>query len=81
MKSDAKRTLNKVREVAVIVYELTTYFVPLLLLKLSMNNIISVNAMMAGTLCYLLPVVFHVGVFGDKPKLIVDKIMGYSVKN
>ena len=72
-----RKHVNQIREIIAILYEITTFFVPMVFMYLEYKGAISVLTAMFGIFFYLLPVFCHGGIFGDKPKAVADKIMGY----
>lgn len=56
-------------------YELSCYFVALVFLMLAGCDILSIQLFVLVTFLYYLPLALHYGIFGDKPKEVIDKIM------
>lgn len=75
----AKRILVKARDILVIAYELTIFVVPVVwFLLLAEKGITNNYIIFLPLFVFWFPCMSHVGIFGDKLKLLVDKIMGYE---
>ena len=72
-----KKISNQIRDVIVILYEIAILIVPLFLLYLANNGIITPFVMALESFLLMLPKFICLGVFGDKPKAVVEKIIGY----
>lgn len=69
---------NKIRDTIVILYEISILFIPFLFMYLAYKGIVTEIFAITGMFLYTLPFLSHGGVFGDKPKRFMDKIMGYE---
>jgi len=56
-------------------YELSCYFVALVFLMLLGCDVWSIQVFLLVTFLYYLPLTLHYGIFGDKLREIIDKIM------
>lgn len=70
--------LHKIRDAIVILYEISILFVPFFFMYLIYKEIVAEIFAITGMFLYTLPFLFHGGVFGDKPKMFMDRIMGYE---
>ena len=78
MKGRCKRILYGVREFLVILYEISLLLLPITSYYLFYSTGMPPAGVVIAILLYLLPYLIHAGVFGDGPKLAVDKILGYE---
>ena len=72
-----KKISSQIRDIIVILYEIAILIVPLFILDSANNGTIAPFVMVLELFLLMLPKLLHFGVFGDKPKAVVGKIMGY----